>query len=161
MRSWDQDDGFEFQGNHVFIPGGNSRLVEALTQGLDIRYSTPATCVRYRGDAGVQVVTPTGILQADAAVVAVPLGVLKRGLLTFDPPLPPRKQQAIQNLGFGVLNKVALLFPEPFWGVDADMLAYVPPSDRPRGEFFLFYSYANLSGSPVLIALVSCRCWWW
>lgn len=36
----------------------------------------------------------------------VPLGVLKSGALTFHPPLPEWKQQAINNMGFGLLNKV-------------------------------------------------------
>ena len=40
-------------------------------------------------------------------VVTVPLGVLKRDCITFDPPLTPRKREAIQRMGFGVLNKVS------------------------------------------------------
>ncbi len=43
---------------------------------------------------------------ADAVVVAVPLGVLKKGSIKFAPALPARKQEAIQRLGFGLLNKV-------------------------------------------------------
>ena len=39
-------------------------------------------------------------------VVAVPLGVLKKGSISFKPPLPARKQGAISRLGFGLLNKV-------------------------------------------------------
>lgn len=53
--------------------------------------------------------TETGcssIFKADAVVVAVPLGVLKSQSITFQPPLPEWKQQAINNLGFGLLNKV-------------------------------------------------------
>ena len=38
----------------------------------------------------------------------VPLGVLKSGALTFHPPLPEWKQQAINNMGFGLLNKVRM-----------------------------------------------------
>lgn len=61
--------------------------------------------------------TGAGVFEADAAVVTVPLGVLKRpDQLRFQPPLPPRKQAAIQRLGFGCLNKVMLLFPHCFWG---------------------------------------------
>lgn len=61
--------------------------------------------------------TDAGIFEADAAIVTVPLGVLKRpGQLRFQPPLPPRKQAAIQRLGFGCLNKVMMLFPHCFWG---------------------------------------------
>ena len=41
-------------------------------------------------------------------LVTVPLGVLKKGDLTFDPPLPERKLGAIQRMGFGTLNKVSM-----------------------------------------------------
>ena len=53
--------------------------------------------------------TDTGssqIYRADAMLCTVPLGVLKSGALTFHPPLPEWKQQAINNMGFGLLNKV-------------------------------------------------------
>ena len=45
---------------------------------------------------------------ADAVVISVPLGVLKKETIAFQPPLPQRKQTAIRQLGFGVLNKVCL-----------------------------------------------------
>lgn len=65
----------------------------------------------------VRVHTGAGVFEADAAIVTVPLGVLKRpDVLQFQPPLPPRKQAAIQRLGFGCLNKIMLLFPYCFWG---------------------------------------------
>ena len=38
--------------------------------------------------------------------MTVPVGVLKRGTIAFDPPLPPDKQDAISRMGFGLLNKV-------------------------------------------------------
>ena len=43
---------------------------------------------------------------AEAVLVTVPLGVLKQGSIAFQPPLPPRKQDAIARMGFGILNKV-------------------------------------------------------
>jgi lysine-specific histone demethylase 1 len=46
------------------------------------------------------------LLAADVALVTVPLGVLKKQALNFQPPLPEAKQEAINRLGFGVLNKV-------------------------------------------------------
>lgn len=65
----------------------------------------------------MRVHTGAGDFEADACIVTVPLGVLKRpNNLRFLPPLPPRKQEAIQRLGFGCLNKVMLLFPHCFWG---------------------------------------------
>lgn len=44
--------------------------------------------------------------KADAVIISVPLGVLKAGGISFQPSLPEWKQQAINNLGFGLLNKV-------------------------------------------------------
>ncbi len=49
------------------------------------------------------------MFRADALIVSVPLGVLKSSAITFHPPLPEWKTQAIHNLGFGLLNKVSPL----------------------------------------------------
>ena len=43
-----------------------------------------------------------------SVIVTVPLGCLKAGDITFQPPLPPWKTEAIEKLGFGNLNKVKL-----------------------------------------------------
>ena len=50
--------------------------------------------------------TVTGGFAGDAVLVTVPLGVLKKGSIAFQPPLPQRKLEAIERMGFGVLNKV-------------------------------------------------------
>ena len=42
----------------------------------------------------------------DAVLVTVPVGVLKKGTIAFEPPLPQVKQDVIQRMGFGLLNKV-------------------------------------------------------
>lgn len=52
---------------------------------------------------------------ADAAVVAVPLGVLKSNCIEFEPRLPEWKQAAINDLGVGIENKIVLHFEEVFW----------------------------------------------
>lgn len=47
---------------------------------------------------------------ADFVVVAVPLGVLKKKTIKFNPPLAQRKQKAIDNLAFGNVCKVLVTF---------------------------------------------------
>lgn len=47
------------------------------------------------------------VCSAAAVLVTASLGVLKKGSITFQPPLPQRKLDVIQRMGFGVLNKVA------------------------------------------------------
>jgi monoamine oxidase len=39
--------------------------------------------------------------RARTAVITVPLGVLKAGAITFDPPLPDSKRRAIERIAFG------------------------------------------------------------
>ncbi|RMZ70675.1 amine oxidase [Pyrenophora seminiperda CCB06] len=53
----------------------------------------------------------------DEVVMTAPLGWLKRNPAAFEPPLPPRLQQAIQSLGYGHLDKVYFTFPTAFWDV--------------------------------------------
>lgn len=64
---------------------------------------------------GVQVETDTGHFSARRAVVTVPVSLLKRQDIRFDPPLSAPKQQAIDRIGFGPLAKLGLVFDVPFW----------------------------------------------
>ena len=154
LVDWDQDDPNELMGDHCFLPGGNGRLVAALGEGTPIEFGAIVTRVA-AGVSGALVETADGReFSADAVLVTSSLGVLKSGLIAFDPPLPPRKAQAIERMGFGVLNKVVLLFPTPFWGT-GDMFGRIAPAGSPRGDLFLFYSYTPTSGAPLLAALVS------
>jgi len=64
------------------------------------------------------------IIVGDFVVCAVPLGVLKESIqpqndgppaLQFVPDLPFSKKDSINSVGFGLLDKVFLQFPTPFW----------------------------------------------
>lgn len=151
---WDQDDPYEMSGDHCFLAGGNGRLVKALSDGVPIFYNKIVNMIRYNDD-GVEVIAGNQVFQADAVLCTVPLGVLKKRTITFEPELPPRKLEAIERLGFGLLNKVAMVFPYVFWGEDLDTFGCLSEEGQNRGEFFLFYSYHTVSGGPVLIALVA------
>lgn len=151
---WDQDDPYEMGGDHCFLAGGNWRLIRALCKGVPIFYGKTVQTIRYRDD-GVEVVAGDQVFQADMVLCTVPLGVLKKRTITFEPDLPQRKLAAIERLGFGLLNKVAILFPHVFWGEDVDTFGHLNVSSHRRGEFFLFYSYHTVSGGPVLVALVA------
>ncbi|PIN10987.1 Amine oxidase [Handroanthus impetiginosus] len=154
MAFWDQDDPYEMGGDHCFIPGGNERLVRALAEDLPIFYGCPVESVRYGSD-GVIVYAAGQEYKSDMVLCTVPLGVLKRGLVEFVPELPKRKKDAIERLGFGLLNKVAILFPYDFWGGEIDTFGHLTEDPNMRGEFFLFYSYSAVAGGPLLVALVA------
>ncbi|KFK38718.1 hypothetical protein AALP_AA3G150900 [Arabis alpina] len=151
---WDQDDPYEMGGDHCFLAGGNWRLVNALAEGLPIIYGKTVDTIKY-GERGVEVVSGSQVFQADMILCTVPLGVLKKRCIKFEPELPRRKLAAIDRLGFGLLNKVAMLFPSVFWGDDLDTFGSLNESSINRGEFFLFYAYHTVSGGPALVALVA------
>lgn len=151
---WDQDDPYEMGGDHCFLAGGNWRLIKALCEGVPILYGKTVCTIRHGSD-GVEVIAGDQVFQADIALCTVPLGVLKRKTITFEPELPKRKLDAINRLGFGLLNKVAIVFPHVFWGEDLDTFGCLSNHAHERGEFFLFYSYHTVSGGAVLVALVA------
>ena len=69
-----------------------------------------------RGHSGVKITVDDGrVLVADAAVIAVPLGVLKSNSIQFEPRLPDWKEEAIRDIGVGIENKIVLHFDKVFW----------------------------------------------
>jgi len=48
-------------------------------------------------------------------LITIPLGCLKARSIQFNPSLPDWKQNAIDQMGFGLLNKVYIQFPITFW----------------------------------------------
>ncbi|KAG0356405.1 hypothetical protein BGZ54_000736, partial [Gamsiella multidivaricata] len=186
LYHWDQDDGYEFSGPHCMVVQGYGQVPEALSQGLDIRLEmpvtrikwSPSTCVksstrrhsRGREKEPVRIQCRDGTsLDCTIAAITVPLGVLKSQQIDFLPPLPPWKEQAVRHLGFGLLNKLVLVFEKPFWDPASDFFgcvgrgqeeSYVNGHDlesyrSSRGKFYMFWSCAAVSGLPVLVALMA------
>lgn len=56
VSKWSLDDAFDFDGDHVWLPAGNVRLVSALAEGLPVVYNSVVKRVRYCA-AGVEVDT--------------------------------------------------------------------------------------------------------
>ena len=140
----------EFDGDEVVFPGGYDQIVDLLAADLDIRLNQIVRIVEYASD-GVRVTTDTDVFEADGVVVTLPLGVLKAGRVQFSPSLPNWKQNAINRLDMGRLNKIALRFPSVFWQPDADFIGYVSET---RGEFPTFLNQNRFSDIPMLMSFV-------
>lgn len=69
------------------------------------------------GGPGVRVLTQAGTIAADAAILTVPPGVLAAEGISFNPPLPDAKQQAIQDLPMGRIEKIGLAFNRDVTGL--------------------------------------------
>jgi monoamine oxidase len=116
LSGWDQDIGNEFEGEHSQVVGGYQQVPRGLWQcpsRLDVRFSTPIKTVHYNTEEqtvgkAVRIECANGeIFEADHVVLTTPLGVLKSGSIKFEPPLPSWKQDVIERMGFGLLNKVS------------------------------------------------------
>lgn len=141
------DDGEGFAGGDVLFPDGYDQVIEAIAAPLTIRLNHVVEQIAY-DDRGVRVQTSQGNFEAAAAIVTLPLGVLKRGSVVFSPALPTHKQNAIRKLGMGVLNKVYFHFPDVFWDEDAEMLGYIAERKGEWSEFLSLYRYTQ---HPVLL----------
>ncbi|GMI78551.1 LSD1-like 3 [Hibiscus trionum] len=166
LPNWNQDDVYGgFGGAHCMIKGGYSKVVESLGGGLLVHLNHVVTNISYNPkDPGmddshhrqVKVSTSNGSeFSGDAVLITVPLGCLKAGAIKFSPPLPQWKQSSIQRLGFGVLNKVVLEFPEVFWDDSVDYFGVTAEETDSRGHCFMFWNVRKTVGAPVLIALVA------
>ncbi|KAG2296068.1 hypothetical protein Bca52824_042737 [Brassica carinata] len=113
VQCWDQEE--LLPGGHGLMVRGYRPVINTLAKGLDILLNHRVTKI-VRQYNGVKVTTEDGkTFVADAAVIAVPLGVLKSGTITFEPKLPDWKQEAINQLGVGIMNKIILHFEKVFW----------------------------------------------
>ena len=143
---WAEDEQESLENSRYMLPGGFAQVAARLAQGLDVRLGQPVTAVRWTAD-GVEVVAEKETVQADRAIVTLPLGVLKAGTVQFSPELPAAKLQAIQAIGVGAVHKVVLRFEKQFWNNDEQLLGYA--SDAP-GRFSEWWNYAELAGAPML-----------
>ncbi|PRW58489.1 amine oxidase [Chlorella sorokiniana] len=137
----------------VMLKDGFPALVDALVAkgGLDIRKNTVVTSVQQDGD-GVIVATADGTnYTAPYVVMTQTLGTLKAGDIVFDPELPPEKLQAIEEMGFGVLDKALFVFDKPFWDTSVDFLLREMPDWS--GRWSIFLNYHKLFGWPILAAI--------
>jgi monoamine oxidase len=108
-------DGQELVGGDALVPDGLDLVVQHFAQGAEIRLGQVVQKIENHPQ-GVRVTTTTGaVFEARRLCCTVPLGVLKRNLIRFEPPLPIAKALAIKHLGMGVLDKIVLQFPERFW----------------------------------------------
>jgi len=174
LSGWDQDIGNEFEGKHSTVIGGYQQLpygLYSLPTKLDVRTNKIVTNISYdpkgHGKNKAAIHCEDGeTFMADHVVYTGSLGTLKHRTITFDPPLPEWKLGAIDRLGFGVMNKVVLVFDEPFWDVQRDMFGLLREPTKPdsmaqedyaanRGRFYLFWNCLKTTGLPVLIALMA------
>ncbi|XP_045353225.1 lysine-specific histone demethylase 1B isoform X2 [Leopardus geoffroyi] len=158
-RSWDHNEFFaQFAGDHTLLTPGYSVIIEKLAEGLDIRLESPVQSIDYSGDEVRVTMTDGTGCTAQKVLVTVPLALLQKGAIHFNPPLSDKKMKAINSLGAGIIEKIALQFPYRFWDSKvqgADFFGHVPPSAGKRGLFAVFYDMDPQKKQSVLMSVVA------
>ncbi|XP_058071528.1 polyamine oxidase 2-like [Magnolia sinica] len=151
LKCWDQEE--LLSGGHGLMVRGYLPVINTLAKGLDIRLSHRVTKIVRRYN-GVKITVENGkTFTADAAVVAVPLGVLKSNSIKFEPRLPEWKEAAIADLGVGTENKIALHFDKVFWP-NVEFLGVVSPTSYGCSYFLNLH---KATGHPVLVYMPAGR----
>ena len=140
-----------YPGGDHFVVNGYDSVTNMLATSLDIKTGVAVTAVEYGGGGRVKVHTEEGTLRADRVILTVSLGVLKAHQIDFSPQLPWAKEAAIDRIGMGLINKIALRFPKIFWPTNVHALAH---GTDVRGQYPAFVNVAKYTGEPVLTAYV-------
>ncbi|KAK4409473.1 putative polyamine oxidase 4 [Sesamum angolense] len=149
LKAWDQEK--VLSGGHGLMVQGYDPVIKVLSRDIDIRLNHRVKKI-VNGYKKVVVTVEDGRnFIADAAIVTVPLGILKANLIEFEPKLPEWKLSAISDLGVGNENKIALRFDHVFWP-NVEFLGVVATTSYSCGYFLNLH---KATGHPVLVYMAA------
>ncbi|MCJ2015719.1 flavin monoamine oxidase family protein [Methylobacterium sp. J-076] len=100
-----------WSGTDLWVDGYGD-LVARRYAHMPVRLSCAVSAIDWSG-RGVRLHMPGGTLEAVAAIVTVPVGVLKAGAISFAPRLPDATLSALDGLSMGAYTKIALRLDPP------------------------------------------------
>ncbi|SPM38202.1 Monoamine oxidase [Mycobacterium numidiamassiliense] len=141
------DKGDYATGDQDVITNGYDALPKLLANGLQVLLKSPVTAIAQQENS-VVVRVGNQSFEGPAAIVTVPLGVLKSGTIAFDPPLPEGHAHAISALGFGVLSKSYFRFNRQGWKVGSAFYQFIGEKPGPWAQWFS----APTAAGPIAVA---------
>jgi len=149
-----------YSGTESAMPeGGWSQITDFMMNGVDVKLDSKVTAVRAGGD-GVEVELASGDkLSAHACICTLPIGVLKAGVVAFEPPLPAPKTDAIAKTMVGSVNRIAVRFDKCFWSEDSTLFTRVITDAKRRDaackEWTTIFNWHSYKDSNVLVAVAT------
>ncbi|MEM0896138.1 MAG: FAD-dependent oxidoreductase [Verrucomicrobiota bacterium] len=145
------DYGKAFGGGDVLFPGGYSTVFAPRFSPFEIHTGHVVKTVKWSAKE-VTLLTNRGEFSADRVIITLPLGVLKRATVAFEPALPNGKLAALESLGMGCLNKLYLRFSEVFWPNDVQGFSY---QSSPTGQWSQWLNMAYYTKAPILLGFTA------
>jgi len=92
-------------------------------------------------------------VMAKAVLVTVSLGVLKAGNIKFTPSLPDWKQEVIDGMGFGLLDKCVMQWDNPDAAVwpEEEWIELITPKGENSGKWTTFFNPTSSKGVPMIV----------
>lgn len=138
-------------GSQSVVTSGYDAVPRLLAEGLQIVFNATVNSVARKNNS-VVVRAGTQTFEGPAAIVTVPLGVLKSGAITFEPPLPEPHSKALNALGFGVLSKSYFRFEKRTWDQENAFFQYLgPEGEAPSGWWAQWFTMPAAAG-PIVLA---------
>ncbi|MDS0477065.1 flavin monoamine oxidase family protein [Natrinema sp. 1APR25-10V2] len=133
------------------IEGGAQQLSQLLANELgdSVQLESPVRAVTH-DDSGVIVESDTGTYTGSFAIVAIPPTLA--GRITYDPPLPARRDALTQRMPMGATIKCIATYEEPFWR-RAGYSGFVLTDDDVVG--FMFDDTAPESTTGALVGFIA------
>lgn len=154
-------DGDDMGGGDMSLLDGYGTLIASLAAFIEIRLnqvvthidwidsatplssssSSSSSSTRSSSGGNVAVVRTAGgvIYRARRVIITLPLGVLKKQCVVFNPPLPVLKQAAITAMGVSCMNKVFMLFPTQFWQHDISLIG-IASEEKGKYPWYLLFT---------------------
>lgn len=128
------------------VVGGMQALAEAVAEPLQPVFGEAAERIA-RTQSGVSVTTKKRTITADAVIVTVLIGVLKRQGIVFEQGLPKRHNEVLEAMDMGSFAKLWIRYPEAIWSFETDVMGMCDTNDI-HGIF----DFSKSHGHPVILA---------
>lgn len=142
---------------------GNTAASFAVPISNKILLGAKVTKVNYKNTNNLIVsFIKNGVAQtvtAKTVLVTVSLGVLKARSILFTPSLPRWKQNSIDKMGFGIMNKCIMQWYDEgdvVWP-DKEWIELITPNDGNSGKWTTFFNPTKYKGVPTLVGWVGGR----
>lgn len=136
-----------YDGTCTHIAEGYASVLAPLTD-VDILFNTPVDYV-WQAEDYILCRSEQTEFTAKHVICTVPLAILQNQLITFDPPLPAEKLQAIASIGSAHIVKIVLEFHEAWWPED---MAQIITSTL--GQVYWRPGYGRQAERPLLTAFI-------
>lgn len=131
------------------VVGGMSALLNVLAKRSRPKFGETVQIISRTSD-GVRVRTNKRVVEADAAIVTVPVSVLKKRQITFEPGLPAGHQRALGHLDMGMFAKLWIRYPEGSWDSSSALLM-----DCDSSRIDCVFDFQQSHGLPILLGGVA------